>query len=111
MKTHPLKHATHFFKSLESPSVRTIRKTHLRSRLQTEMTLSVPGKMRAQGSIKESYSDHLHIDLIMIAGMSNVLGLVHTIFTRLKVCSFFIGTRIWNISTMSIPKYPDFNPR
>ena len=46
-KTDPPNFATHFFKSLDSPRVRTVRKTHLRNnRPRTEKTLSVSAKMR-----------------------------------------------------------------
>ena len=69
--------------SLESPSVRTLRKMHLinRPRSEAEKTLSVPARMRDRGLIKESFGDHIHLHLVMTAGMSAVLGLVHTIIT------------------------------
>ena len=60
-------------KSLESPSVRTMRKTHLKNCPQTEKTLSVPATMRTLGGIG--------LYICWIAWMSAVLGLVDTIFT------------------------------
>ena len=79
----PIKTHSKSLESLESPSVRTLRKTHLinRPRSEAEKTLSVPARMRDWGLIKESYGGHVHLHLIMTAGMSAVLGLVHTIFT------------------------------
>ena len=101
MKTHP--------KSLVSPSVRTVRKTHLRNRPQTGKRLSIPGEMRDRGLMKEYRHLRLHVSLI--ARMSAVLGLVHTILTRAIGSPTFLGTRMRKIAATSIPKYPEFSPR
>ena len=110
MTTHPPNHTTHFFKSLDSPCLRTVRKTHLRNRPQTEKTLSFPAKMRNRGMIKEYR--HLGLHLCLLVGVSAVLGLVHIIFTAAKKRTWlFVGTLSWNIVATSIPKCPEFSPR
>ena len=77
---------------------------------QSEKTLSVLAKMRVRGVMKESYRDHLHL-LITTAGMSAVLGLVHTIITSGKKLATLIGTRIWNISASIVPQYPEISSK
>ena len=108
MKTHSPKRTMHFCKSLESPSVRTVRKTHPGNRPQTEKTLSVPARISDRGLIKEYR--HLHLHFCLIARMAAVLGLVHTIITSGKSANFF-GTRIWNIGPKSVPAYPEFSSK